>query len=77
MRWPISRSTSSGKARSCWTLAGEVEGAGRDADALAYLREAIDYRNVLLVELPRGDFAFTIMRQFLFSVAALLPDSRR
>lgn len=59
-----------GQAAAILTLAGETEHAGRDADALAYLREAIDYRNVLLVELPRGDFAFTIMRQFLFSVAA-------
>lgn len=59
-----------GQATAFLTLAGETEGAGRDADALAYLREAIDYRNVLLVELPRGDFAFTTMRQFLFSTAA-------
>ena len=42
-----------------------------DPDELAYLREAIDYRNALLVELPKGDFAFTIVRQFLYSVAAL------
>jgi ring-1,2-phenylacetyl-CoA epoxidase subunit PaaC len=51
-------------------LAAATEAAGRDADALAYLREAIDFRNVLLAELPKGDFAFTIVRQFLFSVAA-------
>jgi ring-1,2-phenylacetyl-CoA epoxidase subunit PaaC len=42
-----------------------------DPDQLAYLRDAIDYRNILMVELPKGDFAFTIARQFLFSVAAL------
>lgn len=42
-----------------------------DPDQLAYLRDAIEYRNVLMVELPKGDFAFTIVRQFLFSVAAL------
>jgi ring-1,2-phenylacetyl-CoA epoxidase subunit PaaC len=59
-----------GQATRLLALAGEVEQAGRDEDALAYLREAIDYRNVLLVELPKGDFAFTIVRQFLFSVAA-------
>lgn len=59
-----------GQATNLLTLAGETEGAARDADALAYLREAIDYRNALLVELPRGDFAFTIVRQFLFSAAA-------
>jgi ring-1,2-phenylacetyl-CoA epoxidase subunit PaaC len=47
-------------------LAGEVEGKGRSADNLAYLRDARDFRNVLLVERPNGDFAKTLMRQFLF-----------
>lgn len=47
-------------------LAGEVEGKGRNADALAYFREAVEFRNLQIVELPRGDFAFTIARQFLF-----------
>jgi ring-1,2-phenylacetyl-CoA epoxidase subunit PaaC len=59
-----------GQASRFLALAGEIEGAGRDEDALAYLREAIDYRNILMVELPKGDFAYTIVRQFLFSVAA-------
>jgi ring-1,2-phenylacetyl-CoA epoxidase subunit PaaC len=39
---------------------------------LAYLRDGVDYRNVLMVELPNGDFGFTIVRQFLFSVFSLL-----
>jgi ring-1,2-phenylacetyl-CoA epoxidase subunit PaaC len=60
-----------GQATLLLTQAGEIEGAGRDGDALAFLREAIDYRNILLVELPKGDFAFTIVRQFLFSAAAM------
>jgi ring-1,2-phenylacetyl-CoA epoxidase subunit PaaC len=60
-----------GHATLLLKLAGETEGKGRDEDALAYLREAIDFRNVLMAELPKGDFAFTIMRQFLFSVASL------
>ncbi len=47
-------------------LAGEVEGKGRTADALAYLRDAAQFRNVLLVERPNGDFGMTLMRQFLF-----------
>lgn len=47
-------------------LAGEVEGAGRDADKLAYLRDAMKFRNVLLVELPKGDMGVTVMREFLF-----------
>ena len=51
----------------CW-VAGEVEGQGRNEDALAYFREATDFRNCQLVELPKGDFGFTIARQFLFDV---------
>lgn len=47
-------------------LAGEIEGAGRSADDLAYLRDAFDFRNVLLVERPNDDFGLTLMRQFLF-----------
>ena len=47
-------------------LAAEVEGKGGDADNLAFLRDAWDFRNVLLVELPNGDFGQTLMRQFLF-----------
>ncbi|WP_050783516.1 1,2-phenylacetyl-CoA epoxidase subunit PaaC [Methylobacterium nodulans] len=47
-------------------LAGEVEGLGRSADDLAFLRDVWDFRNVLLVERPNGDFGHTIMRQFLF-----------
>lgn len=46
-------------------LAAEVEGKG-DADSLAFLRDVWDFRNVLLVELPNGDFGQTLMRQFLF-----------
>ncbi|MEM9474967.1 MAG: 1,2-phenylacetyl-CoA epoxidase subunit PaaC [Pseudomonadota bacterium] len=47
-------------------LAGEVEGQGRSADDLAMLRDAWDFRNVLLVEQPNGDFGQTILRQYLF-----------
>lgn len=47
-------------------LAGEVEGRGRTADRLAFLRDASGFRNLLLVERPNGDFGRTIMRQFLF-----------
>jgi ring-1,2-phenylacetyl-CoA epoxidase subunit PaaC len=48
-------------------VAGEIEGKGRDADALAFHRDGLDFRNCLLVEQPNGDFAQTIARQFLFS----------
>jgi len=47
-------------------LAGEVEGEGRDADKLAFHRDAWDFRNLLLCEMPNGDFGQTMMRQFLF-----------
>lgn len=46
--------------------AAEVEGKGRDADALAFRRDAGQFRNLLLVERPNGDFGHTLMRQFLF-----------
>lgn len=61
-----------GEATLLLKLAGEVEGAGRNEDALAYFRDAIDYRNVLMVELPKGDFGFTIVRQFFFSIFSQL-----
>lgn len=55
-----------GQAQLWLGLAGEVEGRGRTADDLAYLRDAGQFRNVLLVERPNGDFGNTLMRQFLF-----------
>lgn len=61
-----------GQANLLLTLAAGTEKANRDADALVYLRDTIDYRNALLVELPKGDFAVTIVRQYLFGVFAML-----
>jgi ring-1,2-phenylacetyl-CoA epoxidase subunit PaaC len=55
-----------GQTQLWLNLAGEVEGKGRSADKLAYLRDARDFRNVLLVEQPNGDFAVTMARQFYF-----------
>lgn len=46
--------------------AAEVEDAGRTANDLAYLRDAYDFRNVLMLEVPNGDFARTMLRQFFF-----------
>ncbi|MGN6149706.1 MAG: 1,2-phenylacetyl-CoA epoxidase subunit PaaC, partial [Rhizomicrobium sp.] len=56
-----------GQATHFLAVAGEAEGKGRDADALAFHRDVLDFRNCLLVEQPNGDFAQTIARQFLFS----------
>lgn len=55
-----------GQTQAWLGLAGEVEGAGRSADDLAFLRDVWDFRNLLLVEQPNGDFGQTILRQFLF-----------
>ncbi|MEM7068468.1 MAG: 1,2-phenylacetyl-CoA epoxidase subunit PaaC [Pseudomonadota bacterium] len=57
-----------GQARNLYTYAGEVEGKGRDEDAIAYLRTEGQYQNLLLVERPNGDFAQTMLRQFYFAV---------
>ncbi|MCP5261233.1 MAG: phenylacetate-CoA oxygenase subunit PaaC [Rhodoferax sp.] len=57
-----------GQARMWLSYAGEVEGRGRDEDALAFLRDGAAFRNLLLVEQPNGHYGDTIMRQFLFDV---------
>lgn len=56
-----------GQARLFYSYAGEVEGKGRTEDDLAYFRDAAGYRNLLIAELERGDFAFTMARQFLYA----------
>ena len=56
-----------GQATHFLNLAGELEGEGRDGDALAFRRDVMDFTNCLLVEQPNGDFAQTIARQLLFS----------
>lgn len=61
-----------GQASALLKHAGAIEGKGRSEDALAYFRDAVEYRNCLLVELPRGDFAMTLVRQFLFDAYDVL-----
>lgn len=60
-----------GQARAVLTLAGQRHGAAGgpvyDEDQLAFLRDERDYRNPSLVELPRGDFAFTVVRNLFVS----------
>jgi len=68
-----------GQARALLTHAGQLEGAGRDEDQLAFLREERDYRNIVLVELPNAaaspsdggggrDFALTVVRNTAVSI---------
>ena len=56
-----------GQATHFLGRAGELEGRGRDGDALAFHRDVLDFRNCWLVEQPNGDFAQTMARQLLFS----------
>ncbi len=57
-----------GQARLWLSYAGEVEGQGRDEDALAYGRDGAGFRNLLLVEQPNGHYGNTVARQFFFDV---------
>jgi ring-1,2-phenylacetyl-CoA epoxidase subunit PaaC len=67
-----------GQATHFLGLAGSLEGAGRDADKLAFHRDVMDFTNCLLVEQPNGDFAQTIARQFLYAhYQHLLFDAMR
>lgn len=56
-----------GQARNFYQYAASLKGGDTTEDTLAYHRDAAGFRNVLLAEQPRGDWAYTIMRQFLFS----------
>ena len=59
-----------GQARELYSYAAKIERAGNDEDKFAYLRDVRQYRNVLLVEQPNGDFAQTMVRQFFYAAFA-------
>src|SRR4030081_1151079 len=59
-----------GQARELYSYAATVEGNGNDEDKFAYLRDIRQYRNLLLLEQPNGDFAHTMVRQFFYAVFA-------
>jgi len=54
-----------GRARMFYAYATELSGGACTEDDLAYLRDCQEFTNCLIHELPRGDFAFTMARQFL------------
>lgn len=56
-----------GQARNFYQYAAELKQDGSTEDTLAYLRDAREFRNSLLVELPKGDWGKTVLRQFFFS----------
>ncbi len=59
-----------GQARELYSYAAQVEGNGNDEDKFAYLRDVRQYRNLLLLEQPNGDFARTMVRQFFYAAFA-------
>ncbi len=56
-----------GQARNFYQYAATLKADGSTEDSLAYLRDETEFKNSLLVELPKGDWAVTILRQFFFS----------
>jgi len=59
-----------GQARELYSYAAKVEANGNDEDKFAYLRDVRQYRNLLLLEQPNGDFARTMARQFFYAAFA-------
>ncbi len=59
-----------GQARALYAMAAEAEAAGHDEDDYAYLRDEGQFRNLLIAERPRGDFADTMVRQALYAIYA-------
>jgi ring-1,2-phenylacetyl-CoA epoxidase subunit PaaC len=67
-----------GQARTLLSYAGQVEGAGRTEDDLAYLRDDRSFSNVKLVERPMDDFGVAMARLLVFSTYQLhLYDALR
>ncbi len=56
-----------GQARNLYQLAAPLAGPDATEDSLAFLRDTREFRNCLLTELPKGNWAVTVLRQFFFS----------
>lgn len=59
-----------GHAKIWYALSSEL--TGDDPDRLVFFRDAADYRNVQMMALPKGDWAFTVLRQYLFDAAEMV-----
>ncbi len=57
-----------GQARNLYQYSALLKGEGATEDTEAFLRDVLAYKNLLLVEQPNTDWAYTIVRQFLFDV---------
>ncbi|WP_276503871.1 1,2-phenylacetyl-CoA epoxidase subunit PaaC [Terrimonas pollutisoli] len=56
-----------GQARNFYQYAALLKADGSTEDTLAYFRDANEFKNLLLAEQPKGDWAQTTLRQFFFS----------
>ncbi|MBL0335729.1 MAG: phenylacetate-CoA oxygenase subunit PaaC [Chitinophagaceae bacterium] len=56
-----------GQCRNFYQYAADLQGNGATEDSMAYLRTEREFKNLLLAELPKGDWGFTTLRQYLFS----------
>ena len=63
-----------GHAAIWYGLLAELTGEDTQStpDRLVFTRSAREYRNIQMVELPKGDWAFSMLRQFFFDTAELL-----
>ena len=57
-----------GQAKMLLELAAEIKDDDKTADDLAFMRDQHQYKNVLLVEQPNGDYAQTMLRQYMMDV---------
>ena len=60
-----------GRARMFYAYAAELSGQDVTEDTFAYQRDCREFKNHLIHELPRGDFAFTMVRQYFVDVYSL------
>ena len=65
-----------GQVRSYYQYVAKLQGGDATEDTVAFLRLEREYKNVLLVEQPNTDFAYSITKQFLFDIfhLALLEE---
>jgi ring-1,2-phenylacetyl-CoA epoxidase subunit PaaC len=61
-----------GQSRYLYQYAASIKGEGATEDSLAYLRDVREFKNCLMLELPKGDWAETVLRQYLFSQFQIL-----
>ncbi len=57
-----------GRAQMFYEYAATLEGGKRTADDIAFMRDTRDFRNLLIFELPNGDFAFSMARQLIIDL---------